>query len=404
MNHRERVVAALRHQEPDRLPVDLGGIDATSINGRAYQRLKDHLGVRGGRNRIHHPILDVAIVEDPVLEWAGADCKPVLIEGRAYRPGQMFDGTPCEYPVNWNPIPDADGTDVAVIDEAGTTLRRTPGAAFYFFARAPLADAETAADIERRAGEIEQYDAWNFWDRDWAEMEAEAKRLFETTDYLVTGNFSGHIFAGGEILRGHETFLLDLAENPALAQALMERITEHQIARFDRYVARVGPYVQVINVSDDLGGQQSGLISTRMYRELVKPYHARLFAHMKKNWDGFLLMHSDGAVAQYIPDLIEIGVDILNPVQYTAGGMDLAELKSRFGDSLSFWGGGCDTQQVLPFGSPADVRDAVRRSIDALAPGGGFVFSQVQIIPPETPPENLVAMYETVAELGAYGH
>lgn len=402
MNHRERVLMALRHQEPDRVPVDLGGIDATSINGRAYQRLKDRLGIVGGRNRIHHPILDIAIVEDAVLEWAGADCRPVLFEGRAYRPGELFDGTPCEYPINWNPSRQADGAEVVVIDRSGTTLRRAPGAAFYFFDRAPLADAESVADIERRAIEVEQYDDWGFWDGDWAAMEAEGRRLLETTDYLVTGNFSGHIFAGGEILRGYETFLLDLVERPAMAQALMELLTEHQIARFDRYVARVGPFVQVINVSDDLGGQDAPLISPRMYRSLVKPYHARLFGHMKEKWGGYLLMHSDGAVAPFIPDLIEIGVDILNPVQYTAGGMDLADLKSRYGRDLCFWGGGCDTQHVLPLGSPLDVRDAVKASIDALAPGGGFVFAQIQIIQPETPPENLVAMYEAVGEFGGY--
>jgi uroporphyrinogen decarboxylase len=401
-DRRERVLCSLKHEEPDRVPIDLGAADATGINGIAYQRLKNLLGIAGGRNRIHHPILDIVNVEDPVLEWARADCKPVLFEPRAYRPGAMSDGTPAEYAASWNPQRQPDGSEVAVIDAAGTTLSRAPGAQYFFWTRAPLGDAESVAEIEQQAQVFEAYDAWSFWDGDWSEMAKEARHLYETTDYLVFGNFSGHIFAGGEILRGFETFLMDLVARPAIAQCVLEMLTEHQIRRFDRYMEAVGPYIQVINISDDLGAQNAPLISPKLYRSMVKPHHERLFRHIRKRFPGYLFMHSDGSVAQLIPDLIEIGVQILNPVQYTAGGMDLKTLKGRFGSDLVFWGGGCDTQQVLPFGTPEQVRDEVRRNIELLGPGGGFVFSTVQIIQPETPAENLVAMYEAVAEYGSY--
>ena len=402
LTRRERVRRSLKHQEPDRVPIDLGAVDATGINGIAYQRFKNLLGITGGRNIIHHPILDIVKVEDPVLEWVRADCKPVLFEPRAYRPGVLSDGTPCEYAASWNPRRQPDGSEVVVIDAAGTTLARAPGAQYFFFTRAPLEEAESVAEIEQQAQVFEGYDAWSFWDGDWGEMAKEAKALYETTDYLVFGNFSGHIFAGGEILRGFETFLMDLVLRPAIAQCVMEMLTEHQIRRFDRYMQAVGPYIQVINISDDLGAQNGPLISPELYQRMVKPYHARLFQHIKSKFPGHLFMHSDGSVAKLIPDLIDIGVEILNPVQYTAGGMDLKDLKSRFGKDLTLWGAGCDTQHVLPFGTPAQIKDEVRRNIELLAPGGGFVFSTVQIIQPETPAENLAAMYEAVAEYGSY--
>ena len=402
MTKRERVLQTLRHREPDRVPIDLGSVDAAGINGTAYQRFKDLLGVAGGRNRIHHPILDIVKVEDAVLERIRADCKPVLFEGQTYKAGVLSDGTACEYPANWNPKRQPDGCEVVTIDKVGTTMRRSPSAAYFFFDSAPLADANSVAEIKKRDDVFESYDAWCFWDRDYKEMAAEAKELYERTDYLIVGNFPGHIFAGGEIVRGYETFLTDLLQNTSIARCVMEKLTEHQIARFDRYVRAVGPYVQVINVSDDLGAQNAPLISPELYRKMVKPHHAKLYGHIKSKWQGYLLMHSDGAVAPLIPDLIEIGVDILNPVQHTAGGMDLGVLKREFGRDLAFWGGGCDTQAVLPFGKPDQVKDEVRRSIEQLAPGGGFVFCQIQIIQPETPPENIAAMYEAVAEYGSY--
>jgi uroporphyrinogen decarboxylase len=135
---------------------------------------------------------------------------------------------------------------------------------------------------------------------------------------------------------------------------------------------------------------------------VVKPYHKKLYQFIKDNSDVFLILHTDGAVADFIPDFIEMGIDALNPIQSSARGMDPRRLKREFGQDLSFWGGGCDTQRTLPFGTPSEVRDEVKRSIDDLAPGGGFVFAQVHTIPANTPPENIVAMVEAVKEYGSY--
>jgi uroporphyrinogen decarboxylase len=173
------------------------------------------------------------------------------------------------------------------------------------------------------------------------------------------------------------------------------------VERFARYAETVAPYVDVIQFEDDLGMQDRPLLRPELYREVVKPYHARLFGFAKARSDAYLMLHSDGAVAPLIPDFIDMGVDILNPVQVSAAGMDTKRLKRAFGDEIVFWGAGCDSQRVLPFGTPEAVRDEVRRRIDDLAPGGGFVFAPVHNIQAEVPAENVVAMFEAAREYGA---
>lgn len=402
MTHRERVLAALDHREADRVPVDLGAHDSTGIAGIAYNRLKRHLGITGKLTRINDPYQQLAKVEDGILEWVGADCKTIFFEARAYRPGLLPDGSDCEFPEKWRPELLPDGSEV-VKDESGTVIAARPKDGLYFDpVDSPLADCESAMAIEKRKDVFERFDWPFFADQTLEEMGQEAKDLFENTGYLVFGNFPGHIYAGAQQLRGYANFLIDLLANPDIARAIMQNLAEAFMARFDRYAETVGPFVQVISVNDDLGTQEAPQISPELYRKMIKPYHSMLYQHIKKKWPGRLFLHSDGAISPLIPDLIEAGVDILNPIQYSAKDMELSRLKKTFGRDLVFWGGGCDTQKVLPLGSPAEVRDEVRRCIEQLAPGGGFVFCQVHNILADVPPENIAAMYEAVAEYGAY--
>ncbi|MGD2166078.1 MAG: uroporphyrinogen decarboxylase family protein, partial [Anaerolineae bacterium] len=169
---------------------------------------------------------------------------------------------------------------------------------------------------------------------------------------------------------------------------------------FERYAEAVGPYVDVVQFEDDLGMQDRPLLRPELYREMVKPYHGRLFRFVKSHCDAYVLLHTDGAVAPLIPDFIDMGVDILNPVQVSAAGMATETLKREYGDQITFWGGGCDSQGVLPFGTPEDVADEVKRRIDDLAPGGGYVFAPIHNIQPDVPSENVVAMYRTAREYG----
>jgi len=171
---------------------------------------------------------------------------------------------------------------------------------------------------------------------------------------------------------------------------------------FEDFLASVGKYIQVVVGGDDLAMQEGPLISLDLYRKLIKPRQKELFSFIKKRTAAYLFYHSCGSVSQFIPDLIEVGVDILNPVQVSAKNMDTHRLKKEFGHEISFWGGGCDTQKILSFGKPEEIKGEVKRRIRDLTPGGGFVFTQVHNIQPGVPPENIVAMFEAASEYGRY--
>ena len=403
MNGRERVLAALRHQEPDRVPIDLGGTDATGIVGLAYGNLREHLGLPRGKPRIFVPTLGLALVEPDVwLRLNSGDARAVFFAPQRWREDVMRDGHPCLVPERWQPTRLPDGSDVVYNDAGQVTLRRPPGGLYYDTVHTPLADVETVADLDRHAASFERFDWPAYADQPLEAMAAHAKALRDRGDVVVVGSFVGHIFAGAQTLRGFEQFMADLLIDPALAEAILDRLTEAHIARFARYAETVGPYLDVVQLSDDLGAQGGPQISPDLYRRMVKPYHSQLFRFIKEETGAYVFLHSCGSVYALIPDLIEAGVDILNPVQVSARDMDTARLKREFGRDLAFWGGGCDTQRVLPHGTPAQVRDEVRRRLDDLAPGGGFVFAQVHNIQADVPPENIVAMAEAVRAFGAY--
>ncbi|MBU4290007.1 MAG: uroporphyrinogen decarboxylase family protein [Verrucomicrobia bacterium] len=211
-----------------------------------------------------------------------------------------------------------------------------------------------------------------------------------------------HVFAAGQLLRGFEQFMMDLLADPDMAQCIMRHLADTFITRFDRFYAAIGPYIQIVNVNDDLGTQAGPQLSPELYRKMVKPYQQKVYRHIKQHPGLFLFLHTDGAVRDLIPDFMEMGVDILNPVQFTCARMDLKELKAEFGRDIAFWGGGCDTQTILPTASPARVKEHVKTCLDILMPGGGFVFNQLHNIQPDVPPENIMAMYEAVHEHGLY--
>jgi uroporphyrinogen decarboxylase len=410
LTSRERVLRAIHHQEPDRVPIDLGAMDSTGITAWAYQRLKDYLGVTEGVPKVIDPYQQVVIVEEAVLTRVRADVLPMPMGPRQWRIGPMAGGlTPngpglssVQYPALWRTEVLPNGSEVA-LDPAGRPIARRAAAGWHFDpVDPPLARAETVADVEQARAAIEGFDWPFFADQSWDELEAEARRLHNETTYAVMGNFCAHVFAAGQLLRGFEAFMVDLVANPILAEAIMDAVVEAYMRRFERYAAAVGPYVQVINVNDDLGTQDAPQISPGLYRKRIKPYHQKLYRFMKSKCPAAIFLHSDGAIAPLIPDLIDAGVDILNPIQVSARGMDPVDLKREFGRDLVFWGAGCDTQHTLPFGTPDDVRAEVRQRLEALMPGGGFVFNTVHNIQPEVPPENVMAMYETVWEFGGY--
>ncbi len=381
MDGRARLRTALAHREPDRVPRDLGAVRMTGIHARAYPGLRRALGLPPVEVRVGDVAQQLAVVDHDVLDRLGIDVRGVEPRG----------------PSTWRrEIIEQDG-ELAYVDEWWVRRRMPAGGLYFDPATAPLAGEIDSGHLARFA---------------WPDGGDPARRagVAEGARRVVTeegrGIYVGSVCAGlTEMLfrlRGFEDGYMDLAADPALARALMERVLEVKLAWWGGVLPELGDAVDVVGEADDLGGQATPLFDPRTYRAIVKPLHAELFAFIRARTDARILFHSCGAIRDLIPDLIEIGVEILNPVQVSAAGMDTAALKRDFGRDLVFWGGGVDTQRVLGGGTPAEVRAEVARRVADLAPGGGFVFASVHNIQANVPAENLGAMWETVEACGTY--
>jgi uroporphyrinogen decarboxylase len=376
---RERVRATLAHREPDRIPFDLGGSRQTGIHLRAYARLRDALGLEPGETRVVDITQQLADVEPDVLDALGADVRLVAPRGASTYRRELRD----------------EGGYRIFTDEWGVGRRMPLETALYYDSYAP----PLAGEIDLAA-----VDAYAWPDAAdparYAGMGEEGRRYVEEEGRAVqVGSICGGLTEGLFKLRGFEDGYMDLAGDPALARRVMERILEVKIAYWSRVLPLVEGSVDVVGEADDLGGQERTLFSPATYRDLVKPLHRELFDFLHAHTDAKVFFHTCGAVRELIPDLIQIGVDVLNPVQVSAAGMDTAELKREFGRELVFWGGGVDTQRVLGAGTPDEVRAEVLRRIGDLAPGGGFVFAAVHNVQPNVPPENVLAMRAALAEV-----
>lgn len=373
MTSRERMLTALRHQEADRVPIDLGG-GTTGIEVEAYDRLKPLLGFQGQTRTF---VRDHVEIDEPILQRFGVDTRYVRV------------GPPRGYRLQLDP-------DNSYVDIWGTRWRKPVSSLYYDMVEFPIKDA-TMDDL-RRYRWPDPHDPGRT-----DGLRERARRLAEETDHAVVLDVTGFgVFEQGWALRGFENFLADLIAEPEFAEALIQGVADYQIALYDHVLAEVGPYVQVVMVAEDLGTQTAPMVSPKTYRRMIKPAQKRVWQFIKSRTDAQLFLHSCGSVRAFIPDLIEIGVDILNPVQVAATGMDPKELKAEFGKDLTFWGGGCDTQKVLTFGTPDEVEAEVRQRIAELAPGGGFVFNQIHNVQPQVPAENILRMLDTALEYGRY--
>ncbi len=373
MTPRERVLTALGHGEPDRVPLDLGGL-STTIEVDPYQELKVHLGIKSETK------LFLRDHVDPPEELL----KEFQIDTRYIRIGR---------PQNFKVRIDADNS---YLDEWGTRWRKPESSLYWDPVDWPLKDATIEA--------LEAYEWPNPNDPGrTAGLRAEARRLREETDYAIVADMPvlGIFETAGVCLRGIERFMMDLVLDKPFAEALLNKLADLHIELYGRYLDAVGEYIDVVVVSDDLGGEHAPLISPEIYREMVKPAQKRLWRFIKSKTKAYLFMHTCGSVYRLIPDLIELGVDILNPVQVAAKDMDTTRLKKEFGNRLTFWGG-VDTQKVLPYGSPQDVEEEVKKRIADLAPGGGYVLTAVHNIQAGVSPENICAMYDAAREYGTY--
>jgi len=401
MTPRERVRTVLEGGQPDRVPIDCGGTDVTGVHGIAYNALKPHLGISDGSTQLFHVYMQLAAVEESVRQRFSADVVRLSFEPKQWKPSTLADGSPCEVPEGWNPEKLPDGSEVLMGADGQPLIKRLPDSA-WFSPTGPICPfIETPEDIAQYTPLLKMLDRSPWLDQTIEDLAERAKRIREETDYAIAGVFGGHIFAQAQLIRGMDNFMCDLAMNETLARALMDTLTESHLEEFERYIAALGPYLDLIVVNDDLGTQQGPQLSVEMFRSLVKPYLGKLYGFMKsKMTHAKLFLHSCGSVYDLIPDLIEMGVDVLNPVQVSAANMDSKKLSAEFGKDIIFWGGGCDTQTVLPRGTVDDVRTEVKRRIDDFTRGRGFVFTQVHNIQPGVPSENIAAMYDAALEFG----
>jgi uroporphyrinogen decarboxylase len=381
MDSRERVLLALNHQEPDRIPFDLGGTGLTTIHVTAYQTLRRHLGLPEIEPRVAFVPEQLVLVDEDVAQHLHTDFRPVL-------PGTA---STFEY------VYRDEGSYEAYTDEWGIGWRKPVASGFYYdMYRHPLANANSQEELEAHPFPDPLDDGRFATLREQAEAGRAAGK-----SVALAGPCAG-IAEVYSWLRGYEEYYIDLVRHKDWVGAMLDRLVAFKSAYWERALSEIGDLVDVVVEADDLGGQQAPLMSPRTYHQVIQPYHRRLFSFIKSQAPVKVFYHTCGSVQRLIPDLIEAGIDILNPVQISAADMDLRDLKREFGQDLVFWGGGVDTQQVLGSGTPDQVRDDVKRNIDALAPGGGFVFAAVHDIQANVPPENIMAMWEAWQEFADY--
>lgn len=380
---RQRLLAALDHEEPDRIPLDLGSTQVTGIHAVAYRRLREVLGLPPEEPQIYDQVQGLALPAQDVIQRLGVDVRG------------LFALNSHNWQVDEVEIVDENSGDPywSYFDEWGITHRKPrPDGLYYSVWKAPLERSDVIPqDIENHP-----------WPRlDDPRRIAGLRTLAESyraAGYAVVlkDPFAG-IFEMSQRIVGMENLLMMMADRNPAAAALFDKMVALKLSFWEMALPQLGDLVDVITQADDYGTQASQLISPRMFRQLLKPCWQQIFDRLKvlaPNVRRFF--HSCGNVRPLLPDFIEIGVEILNPVHIRAAGMEPVALKRDFGDALVFWGGGVDTQGVLPYGTPQEVADDVRRNIDALAPGGGYVFNTVHNIQADVPAENLTALYETL--------
>lgn len=397
---RKKILASISHKEPDRIPVDLAGTDVTSILAPAYNKLRRTLKCDSNPMKLFMPDQFLPIVEEPVLRFARSDVITLDFPQKSWVSSKLLGDIDCLVPAEMIPEEIEDGSWVIRNNKGETVAFFRPGGSSFRSVSAPLKDVDYPSELKNHRKTVAALDVHSWTTEDFGLLADEAIRLRTNSDQALALYLGGHVLAGGQWLMGYEKFMMTLALDRPLAEALLDMIVETQLERFDKFAEAVGEIADVVYMSDDMGTQNAPQLSPKAYREIIKPRHAALCSAIRDKFSGALMLHTDGAVREFIPDFIDMGIQALNPVQVSAAGMDSAELKRNFGADIAFWGGGCEGQHILPYGSPGEVRDEVKRRIDDFAPGGGFIFSHIHNIQPETPPENIVAMYEAVERYG----
>lgn len=382
MTSRQRVITTLNHRIPDRVPIDLGGFQ-TGIHKGAYIELLDYLGI-DDELTILDPVQQLAKPCEELLRRFHVDIRYVCAHGPDSFKGGIEQNT--RRGKLWHDLKDEFGVVWSMPDDQRLYMD---------ISHHPLADAtiKDLADYPFPKGD----DPTRF-----TGVREKALELHNQTPYAISTGICGVVYEICWYMRGLERWFIDMIENPGFCEALLDKTLKFWLDYLDGFLAEVGDIVDIVMIGDDLAGQNGPLFSPDFYREVVKPRQKRLVRHIKSLTKAKIWYHTCGSCFEYIPELIDNGIDILNPVQIGLPNMEPQKLKDMFGSRISLWGGGIDAQHVLPFAKPGQIRDHVRANLEIFKSGGGYVFNNVHNIQVGVPPENIVALFDAAYDFGFY--
>lgn len=383
-NSFRRISRALHHKEPDKIPFDLGGSLVCGINVIALRRLKKFLGLNS-ETKVLDKITQIGEISEDIIKQLKIDIKNVAPNASS-KPGLAKDlGKEGDY--------------LKLKGEFGIDYRMPINRGHYYdLYKSPLSDANSVSDVENYNWP-DPLDPERFKDL----KEKADKVVFEDEKAYFLERMSAGMWENAIWMVGYEKFFTDMMLNKKFVHAIMNKFLEIKCKYWEKALEKVGENVLVISTADDLGTIESLLVSLNLYKELIWPYHKKLFNFIKDKAKSkvFIFFHCDGAIKEAIPLLIEAGADILNPIQVNCKGMDTKKLKKEYGKDITFWGGSCDNN-ILSFSTPNEVREETKKRIFDLAPGGGFIFAPIHIVQSSVPPENLMAWWETLQDYGSY--
>ena len=409
MNSRERILAAIDHTEPDRVPLDIGATPSSGFSAIAYSNLCHYLKV-DGEVKIYDVVQQLAEPEDWCLNRFGID---VVDVARAchrsptdWKKSILPDGSPALIPEWFNPQETASG-EKQVFDESGDMLARMPqGATFYdqtFFPYLEDYPDEYSGLPVAMQKVLWSYLAQSPWQHAarpefWQELRRICLELRANTDRALFMGLGCNMFEWGTFLRRIDNFLMDIVAEPEEVEPLLDALLAIHLQTLEKACHYLGDIIDIFRFGDDLGMSTGPFMSPQTYRRLFKPRHTQLVTYLKEHSNAKAFLHSCGSIYKLLPDLIEVGYDIINPVQTNCTDMEPRRLKQEFGASITFWGGGADTSTILNHGSPAEVRRHVLERLEIFSPGGGYIFNSIHNIMPDVPPVNIIAMLNALRE------
>ena len=411
MNSRERVMSSINHKEPDRIAIDLGSTPSSGISAIAYNNLKKYLGITTGHTDVYDVVQQVTQPEYSILDRFGVD---VIDLGRTFNekdtdwsPIVLPDGSNARYPAWFKPQIQPDGSYLAYNKDDVLVGKMPIGATFFDQTAFPYLDEYP--DNYSKLGEAMSKVLWQSlahspWDHAsedgfWEKLRTNAIELKKTSDRAIMIVCGCNLFEWGTFLRRMDNFLMDIYSEPEEVEKLLDALMEIHLETLRKVCNAVGDVVDILRFGDDLGMDSGPFMAPEIYRNLFKPRHKKLCDYVKKHSQMKTFLHSCGSIYRLMPDLIDAGYDIINPVQTTCFEMEPERLKKEFGSDITFWGGGSDTRFILNRGTTHQVKEDVKRRLEVFALGGGFVFNPIHNIMPDVPPENIVAMFEAVEEV-----